>query len=116
MPDGELVTGVTGEDGAYLAELLLSRVYVVHGLRRRSSSFNSGRIEHLYHDLHEADVRFFLHYGDLTDATNLIRLIQQIEPDEIYNLGAQSHVYVSFETPEYTANGDALGPLRMLEA
>jgi GDPmannose 4,6-dehydratase len=111
-----LITGVTGQDGAYLAESLLNRGYVVHGLRRRSSSFNSGRIEHLYRDLHEADVRFFLHYGDLTDATNLIRLMQQIEPDELYNLSAQSHVYVSFETPEYTANGDALGTLRLLEA
>jgi GDPmannose 4,6-dehydratase len=116
MPKVALITGVTGQDGAYLAESLLNKGYVVHGLRRRSSSFNSGRIEHLYHDLHEANVRFFLHYGDLTDATNLIRLMQQIEPDEIYNLGAQSHVYVSFETPEYTANGDALGPLRLLEA
>jgi GDPmannose 4,6-dehydratase len=116
MPKVALITGVTGQDGAYLAESLLNKGYIVHGLRRRSSSFNSGRIEHLYHDLHEANVRFFLHYGDLTDATNLIRLVQQIEPDEIYNLGAQSHVYVSFETPEYTANGDALGPLRMLEA
>jgi GDPmannose 4,6-dehydratase len=111
-----LITGVTGQDGAYLAELLLQKGYVVHGLRRRSSSFNSGRIEHLYRDLHSEDVRFFLHYGDLTDATNLIRLIQQIQPDEIYNLAAQSHVYVSFETPEYTANADGLGTLRMLEA
>jgi GDPmannose 4,6-dehydratase len=111
-----LITGVTGQDGGYLAEFLLNKGYVVHGLRRRSSSFNSGRIEHLYRDMHEADVRFFLHYGDLTDATNLIRLVQQIEPDEIYNLAAQSHVYVSFETPEYTANADALGTLRLLEA
>ena len=102
MPKVALITGVTGQDGAYLAESLLNKGYVVHGLRRRSSSFNSGRIEHLYHDLHEANVRFFLHYGDLSDATNLIRLVQQIEPDEIYNLAAQSHVYVSFETPEYT--------------
>jgi GDPmannose 4,6-dehydratase len=116
MPKVALITGVTGQDGAYLAESLLNKGYIVHGLRRRSSSFNSSRIEHLYHDLHETDVRFFLHYGDLTDATNLIRLVQQIEPDEIYNLGAQSHVYVSFETPEYTANGDGLGPLRLLEA
>ena len=116
MPKVAIITGVTGQDGAYLAESLLNKGYIVHGLRRRSSSFNSGRIEHLYQDLHEADVRFFLHYGDLTDATNLIRLMQQIGPDEIYNLGAQSHVYVSFETPEYTANGDALGPLRLLEA
>ena len=111
-----LITGVTGQDGAYLAELLLQKGYIVHGLRRRSSSFNSGRIEHLYRDLHSEDVRFFLHYGDLTDATNLIRLIQQIQPDEIYNLAAQSHVYVSFETPEYTANADGLGTLRILEA
>ena len=111
-----LITGVTGQDGAYLAELLLQKGYIVHGLRRRSSSFNSGRIEHLYRDLHSEDVRFFLHYGDLTDATNLIRLVQQIQPDELYNLAAQSHVYVSFETPEYTANADGLGTLRMLEA
>lgn len=116
MPKVALITGVTGQDGAYLAESLLKKGYIVHGLRRRSSSFNSGRIEHLYQDLHQDDVRFFLHYGDLTDASNLIRLVQQIEPDEIYNLAAQSHVYVSFETPEYTANGDALGPLRLLEA
>jgi GDPmannose 4,6-dehydratase len=116
VPKVALITGVTGQDGAYLAESLLAKGYIVHGIRRRSSSFNSGRIEHLYHDLHESNVRFFLHYGDLTDATNLIRLIQKIEPDELYNLGAQSHVYVSFETPEYTANGDALGPLRLLEA
>jgi GDPmannose 4,6-dehydratase len=111
-----LVTGVTGQDGAYLAELLLSKGYVVHGLRRRSSSFNSGRIEHLYRDLHEDSVRFFLHYGDLTDSSNLIHLVQRTQPDEIYNLAAQSHVYVSFETPEYTANADALGTLRLLEA
>jgi GDPmannose 4,6-dehydratase len=111
-----LITGVTGQDGAYLAELLLQKGYIVHGLRRRSSSFNSARIEHLYRDLHSEDVRFFLHYGDLTDATNLIRLIQQIQPDEIYNLAAQSHVYVSFETPEYTANADGIGTLRLLEA
>jgi GDPmannose 4,6-dehydratase len=116
MPKVALITGVTGQDGAYLAESLLKKGYVVHGLRRRSSSFNSRRIEHLYQDLHEDNVRFFLHYGDLTDATNLIRLMQQIEPDEVYNLAAQSHVYVSFETPEYTANSDALGPLRLLEA
>jgi GDPmannose 4,6-dehydratase len=116
MANVALITGVTGQDGAYLAELLLQKGYIVHGLRRRSSSFNSGRIEHLYRDLHSEDVRFFLHYGDLTDATNLIRLIQQIQPDEIYNLAAQSHVHVSFETPEYTANADGLGTLRMLEA
>ena len=111
-----LITGVTGQDGAYLAELLLQKDYVVHGVRRRSSSFNTGRIEHLYRDLHGEDVRFFLHYGDLTDTTNLIRLIQQIRPDELYNLAAQSHVHVSFETPEYTANADGLGTLRLLEA
>ncbi len=115
MPKVALITGVTGQDGAYLAELLLQKGYIVHGLRRRSSSFNSGRIEHLYSDLHESSTRFFLHYGDLTDATNLIRLMQQIEPDELYNLGAQSHVYVSFETPEYTANADGLGTMRLLE-
>jgi GDPmannose 4,6-dehydratase len=111
-----LIIGVTGQDGAYLSELLLSKGYVVHGLKRRSSSFNTGRIDHLYQDPHEEDVRFRLHYGDLTDATNLCRVIQEIRPDEIYNLGAQSHVQVSFETPEYTANADALGTLRLLEA
>lgn len=111
-----LITGVTGQDGAYLAELLLGKGYVVHGVKRRSSSFNSERVDHLYQDLHESDVRFFLHYGDMTDATNLIRLVQECQPDEIYNLAAQSHVQVSFETPEYTANADALGTLRMLEA
>ena len=111
-----LITGVTGQDGAYLAELLLQKGYVVHGLRRRSSSFNSARIEHLYRDLHGENVRFFLHYGDLTDTSNLVRLMQQIQPDELYNLAAQSHVHVSFETPEYTANADGLGTLRMLEA
>jgi GDPmannose 4,6-dehydratase len=111
-----LITGVTGQDGAYLAELLLQKGYIVHGLRRRSSSFNSARIEHLYRDLHSEDVRFFLHYGDLTDATNLIRLVQEIRPTEIYNLAAQSHVLVSFETAEYTANADAMGTLRLLEA
>lgn len=116
MTKTALITGVTGQDGAYLAESLIKKGYIVHGVRRRSSSFNSSRIEHLYKDLHEDDVRFFLHYGDLTDATGLIRLIQQINPDEIYNLGAQSHVFVSFETPEYTANGDGLGVLRLLEA
>jgi GDPmannose 4,6-dehydratase len=116
MPKVALITGVTGQDGAYLAESLLNKGYIVHGLRRRSSSFNSGRIEHLYHDLHEPSARLFLHYGDLSDSTNLIRLVQQIEPDEIYNLAAQSHVWVSFETPEYTANADALGALRLLEA
>ena len=111
-----LITGVTGQDGAYLAELLLSKGYVVHGVKRRSSSFNTGRIDHFYEDPHEADARFFLHYGDMTDATNLIRLVQVVRPDEIYNLAAQSHVQVSFETPEYTADSDALGALRLLEA
>ncbi|MDA0663113.1 MAG: GDP-mannose 4,6-dehydratase [Proteobacteria bacterium] len=111
-----LITGVTGQDGASLAELLLAKGYAVHGIKRRSSSFNSERIEHLYEDPHESDVRFFLHYGDMTDATNLIRIVQQVQPDEIYNLAAQSHVQVSFETPEYTANADGLGPLRLLEA
>ncbi len=111
-----LVTGVTGQDGAYLSELLLSKGYVVHGVKRRSSSFNTSRIEHLYQDLHEPDQHFMLHYGDLTDSTNLIRIIQQTQPDEIYNLAAQSHVAVSFETPEYTANADAIGTLRLLEA
>ncbi|NJL50389.1 MAG: GDP-mannose 4,6-dehydratase [Blastochloris sp.] len=110
------ITGVTGQDGAYLSELLLSKGYVVHGLRRRSSSFNSSRIEHLYQDPHERDVRFLTHYGDLTDSTNLIRIIQETQPDEIYNLAAQSHVKVSFETPEYTANADGIGTLRILEA
>ena len=111
-----LITGVTGQDGAYLAELLLGKGYVVHGVKRRSSSFNSERIDHLYVDPHQPAVRFFLHYGDMTDATNLIRLVQEVRPAEIYNLAAQSHVNVSFETPEYTANADALGPLRLLEA
>jgi GDPmannose 4,6-dehydratase len=111
-----LITGVTGQDGAYLSELLLEKGYIVHGVKRRSSSFNTGRLSHLYNDRHEPSARFFLHYGDLTDATNLIRIIQDVQPDEIYNLGAQSHVAVSFETPEYTANSDALGTLRLLEA
>ena len=111
-----LITGVTGQDGAYLAEFLLAKGYVVHGVKRRSSSFNTGRVDHLYADPHENGPQFFLHYGDLTDATNLIRLIQEIQPTEIYNLAAQSHVQVSFETPEYTANADALGTLRLLEA
>jgi GDPmannose 4,6-dehydratase len=111
-----LITGITGQDGAYLAELLLSKGYEVHGIKRRASSFNTDRIDHLYQDPHERGVRLFLHYGDLTDATNLIRIIQQVRPDEIYNLAAQSHVAVSFETPEYTANSDALGTLRILEA
>ncbi len=111
-----LITGVTGQDGAYLAELLLSKGYLVHGIKRRSSMFNTGRIDHLYQDQHIGKVNFKLHHGDLTDSTNLIRIIQETQPDEIYNLGAQSHVQVSFETPEYTANGDALGTLRILEA
>jgi len=111
-----LITGVTGQDGAYLVELLLAKGYVVHGIKRRSSSFNTGRIDHLYNDPHESGVRFHLHYGDMTDATNLIRLVQQVQPTEIYNLAAQSHVQVSFETPEYTANADAMGTLRLLEA
>jgi GDPmannose 4,6-dehydratase len=111
-----LITGVTGQDGAYLAELLLEKGYTVHGVKRRSSMFNTERIDHLYKDTHENKVRFFLHYGDLTDSTNLIRIIQEVQPDEIYNLAAQSHVKVSFETPEYTANADAIGTLRILEA
>ena len=111
-----LITGITGQDGAYLAEFLLKKGYEVHGIKRRSSLFNTGRIDHLYQDPHEENVRLHLHYGDLTDATNLIRVIQEVQPDEIYNLAAQSHVKVSFETPEYTANSDALGTLRLLEA
>ncbi len=111
-----LITGVTGQDGAYLADLLLAKGYVVHGVKRRSSSFNTGRVDHLYLDPHEHDTRFFMHYGDLTDATNLIRLVQEAQPDEIYNLAAQSHVQVSFETAEYTGNADGLGTLRLLEA
>lgn len=111
-----LITGITGQDGAYLAELLLAKGYHVHGIKRRASLFNTDRIDHLYQDPHEKDRRFFLHYGDLTDSTNLIRIVQQVQPDEIYNLAAQSHVAVSFETPEYTANVDGLGTLRFLEA
>jgi GDPmannose 4,6-dehydratase len=111
-----LITGVTGQDGAYLARLLLDKGYVVHGIKRRSSSFNTGRIEEIYEDPHVEHPRFFLHYGDMTDATNLIRIVQETQPDEIYNLAAQSHVQVSFETPEYTANADAVGVLRLLEA
>jgi GDPmannose 4,6-dehydratase len=111
-----LITGVTGQDGAYLAELLLAEGYEVHGVKRRASSFNTDRIDHLYQDPHETNVRLTLHYGDLTDSTNLIRIIQEVQPDEIYNLAAQSHVGVSFETPEYTANSDAVGTLRVLEA
>ena len=111
-----LITGITGQDGSYLAELLLEKGYEVHGIKRRASSFNTSRIDHLYQDPHESEPRFILHYGDLTDSTNLIRIVQQVRPDEIYNLGAQSHVAVSFEAPEYTANSDALGTLRILEA
>src|SRR5512137_1387543 len=111
-----LITGITGQDGAYLAEFLLAKGYEVHGIKRRASSFNTDRIDHLYQDPHERNVRLRLHYGDLTDATNLIRIIQEVQPDEIYNLAAQSHVAVSFEEPEYTANSDALGALRVLEA
>ena len=111
-----LITGVTGQDGALLAELLLGKGYAVHGVKRRSSSFNTARVDHLYHDPHEEGVRFRLHYGDMTDATNLIRIVQEVQPTEIYNLAAQSHVQVSFETPEYTANADGLGTLRLLEA
>ena len=111
-----LITGITGQDGAYLAELLLNKGYEVHGIKRRASSFNTQRIDHIYEDPHDTGARFFLHYGDLTDSTNLIRIVQEVQPNEIYNLAAQSHVQVSFETPEYTANTDALGTLRLLEA
>ena len=111
-----LITGITGQDGAYLAELLLDKGYEVHGVKRRASSFNTDRIDHLYRDPHDPGRRMILHYGDLTDATNLIRVVQEVQPDEIYNLAAQSHVAVSFETAEYTANADALGTLRLLEA
>src|ERR1700749_4256027 len=111
-----LITGVTGQDGAYLTELLLKKGYEVHGIKRRSSLFNTDRIDHLYQDPHEQNVKFKLHYGDLSDSTNLIRIIQQVQPDEIYNLGAMSHVKVSFDTPEYTANADGIGTLRLLEA
>src|SRR5579872_5475800 len=116
MAKTALITGVTGQDGAYLSELLLKKGYIVHGIKRRSSLFNTDRIDHLYQDPHESHVRFHLHYGDLTDSTNLIRIIQETQPDEIYNLGAMSHVHVSFETPEYTANADGIGVLRLLEA
>jgi GDPmannose 4,6-dehydratase len=116
MQKTALITGITGQDGAYLAQFLLDKGYVVHGIKRRSASFNTGRIEDIYRDPHDPDARFFLHYGDMTDATNLIRIVQETQPDEIYNLAAQSHVQVSFETPEYTANSDALGTLRLLEA
>src|SRR5471030_93752 len=111
-----LITGVTGQDGAYLAEFLLKKGYFVHGIKRRASSFNTDRIDHLYHDPHEAGAKFKLYYGDMTDSTNLIRIIQEVQPDEIYNLGAMSHVKVSFDTPEYTANADGIGTLRVLEA
>lgn len=111
-----LITGVTGQDGSYLAEFLLAKGYQVHGIKRRSSSFNTGRVDHIYRDLHESDVNFFLHYGDLSDTSNLVRLVKQIQPDEIYNLGAMSHVAVSFESPEYTADVDGIGTLRLLEA
>ena len=111
-----LITGVTGQDGAYLSEFLLEKGYQVHGIKRRSSLFNTDRIDHLYQDPHEKNVHFHLHYGDLTDSTNLIRIMQETKPDEIYNLGAMSHVHVSFETPEYTANADGVGILRILEA
>ena len=116
MPKVALITGVTGQDGSYLAELLLAKGYEVHGLERRASSFNTARIDHLYQDPHERNARFHLHYGDLTDATNLIRVVQEVQPDEIYNLAAQSHVKVSFDTPEYTANADGISTLRLLEA
>ena len=111
-----LISGITGQDGSYLAEFLLEKNYEVHGIKRRSSSFNTSRIDHIYSDPHEENCNFILHYGDLTDSTNLIRILQEVQPNEIYNLGAQSHVSVSFETPEYTANSDALGTLRLLEA
>ena len=116
MQKTALITGVTGQDGAYLSEFLLKKGYVVHGIKRRSSLFNTDRIDHLYQDPHEENVNFFLHYGDLTDSTNLLRIIQEVRPDEIYNLAAMSHVHVSFETPEYTANADGVGTLRLLEA
>src|SRR6202012_4050048 len=116
MPKTALITGITGQDGALLAELLLGKGYVVHGVKRRSSSFNTERVDHLYQDPHKSGANFFMHYGDLTDSTNLIRLVQETQPDEIYNLAAQSHVQVSFETPEYTSNADGTGVLRLLEA
>src|ERR1700751_3889851 len=116
MPKTALITGITGQDGSYLAEFLLSKGYVVHGVKRRASLFNTERIDHLYQDPHVAGTRLFLHYGDMTDSSSLVRIMQQVQPDEVYNLAAQSHVAVSFEEPEYTANSDALGTLRMLEA
>src|SRR5476649_731433 len=116
MKKKALITGITGQDGAYLAELLLSKGYEVHGIKRRSSLFNTDRIDHLYQDPHESNIKFKLHYGDLSDSTNIIRIIQEVQPDEIYNLGAMSHVKVSFDEPEYTANVDGMGTLRILEA
>jgi GDPmannose 4,6-dehydratase len=116
MAKTALITGITGQDGAYLAEFLLNKGYIVHGIKRRSSLFNTQRVDHLYHDIHEKNIKFFMHYGDMTDSTNLIRIIEQVQPDEIYNLAAQSHVQVSFEIPEYTANADGVGVLRILEA
>ena len=116
MPKTALITGVTGQDGAYLSELLLSKGYTVHGIKRRASLINTQRVDHLYQDPHERNLRFRLHYGDMTDSTNLIRIIQETQPDEIYNLAAMSHVKVSFDTPEYTANADGLGTLRLLES
>ncbi len=115
-PKVALITGITGQDGSYLAELLLNKGYVVHGIKRRTSLFNTDRIDHLYKDRHEKDVKLFLHHGDMTDSMSLTRIIQQVQPDEIYNLAAQSHVAVSFEEPEYTANADGIGALRVLEA
>ena len=111
-----LITGITGQDGAYLAELLLEKGYMVHGIKRRSSLINTSRVDHLYQDPHETNVRFTMHYGDMTDSTNLIRIVQETQPDEIYNLAAMSHVKVSFDTPEYTANADGIGTLRLMEA
>src|ERR1051325_1142415 len=116
MAKKALITGITGQDGAYLAELLISKGYEVHGLRRRSSLINTDRIDHLYKDIHEKNLKLFLHYGDLTDAAGILHTIQKVQPDEIYNLGAMSHVHISFQTPEYTANVDGLGALRILEA
>ncbi len=116
MKKKALITGITGQDGSYLAEFLLEKDYEVHGIKRRSSSFNTQRIDHIFQDPHNVDNKFFLHYGDLTDSSNLTRILQEIQPDEVYNLGAQSHVAVSFESPEYTANVDAIGTLRLLEA
>src|ERR1700742_3925017 len=116
MQKGALITGITGQDGAYLAEFLLKKGYVVHGIKRRSSLFNTDRIDHLYRDVHDPDQRLQLHHGALTDSTSLLRIIQRVEPDEVYNLAAQSHVAVSFEEPEYTANADGIGTLRLLEA